>query len=795
MAAMAGSKRTWFPAERVGASWRGTQPGVEVAKVEARAPKPTLPLAHRLALLYLAAPLGVWLLGWFEWWVGAPLAALLALALRDVLRGPWRWSMSRAGIGLALAMLAWVLLFPAGGLFTPLGQDWMHSRAVLLDLGRGAWPTYLTEYVDRPEPLLRYHLGYTIVPGLVGKWFGAGALNWVVPLWTWTGAALLAVLFARGLPSLRAALLAVGVGMVLFSGADALQYMLREGPLDGALRFGERVGNRLSPLFLITSASPMFLDYLSNALQFRNSPHHFIAGGIGTMLLLQLRGQPRFLAVVGVVLVSCAFWTAFAALGLGLVALGLLIGNRLSRFLTWRNLLAAPVLGALVGLYFFAGDVRYPSGWLWDLYGSGWRMIGDVLALYLCEFLLLAVLVWWLRPPLLADRVFLAALLVLLAAPWYWYGDYDFSELTLRVVVPPLFVLGYHAARIVVARLPEVAAAAGPHGDRGASRFAFALLLAVLGIGALSALAEFATVLRRPAWLPYEQTRLTLALLSAKDADQRLARDPPAILRLLLRSHDNKGGTRGELVLRADYDLYLRGDLLVYARATCDVDFERTTRFFFRADGAGEDGQPTPRRFFQEFALRRAHFLRGHPCVHGRRLPAWAKGRVRLGQSVPGEGVVWEAEVLFDAGGSGAARVLRRSEDFFAARYHALRQAAVGVPAARAHFDVYVDGDRVVFAKTPCVVADTAAKFFAHAFPVRVESLPRHRRGAGFHNLDFRFGARGALVEGGCATAAPLPSYALRRLRVGQWSEPDDRIVWQAEVALAPAPPANGMAL
>lgn len=771
-----------LPAKGWGASWRATQRRAHGAEVAEGAAKPPLPLTHRLALLYLAVPLGVWLVGWFEWWAGVPLAALLALALWDAWRGPWRWSMSRAGVGLALAMLAWVLVFPVGGSFTPLGMDWLSHRGVLLDLGRGAWPTYLTEYVDRAEPLLRYHLGYFIVPGLLGKWFGAGALNWALPLWTWTGATMLAWLFARGLPSLRAALLAVGVGMVLFSGADALLYLLREGPVDGAARFWERVGNRLSPVFVITRESPMFLDYLSNALQFRNSPHHFLAGGIGAMLLLQLRRQPRFLAAVGVVLVSCAFWSALAALGLVLVALGLLVGNHLSRFLTWRNLLAAPVLGGLVGLYCFAGEADWPRGWLWELYGSGWRMVGDVLALYLCEFLLLAVLLWRLRPPLLRDPVFIAALLVLLVAPLYWYGDYDFSELTLRVVVPSLFVLGYHAARTLVARLPEVAAAAGPRA--GASRFAYALLLVALGVGALSALAEFATVLRRPGWLPYEQTRTTLQLLSVKDADQRVARQPPAILNLLLRKHDNKGGHRGELVLRADYDLYLRGALLVYARATCDVDFERTTRFFFRAAGAEEEGPPTlpakPGRLFQEFTLRPAHLRRGHPCVHGRRLPVWAKGRVRLGQSVAGEGVVWEAEVPLD--GAGAARVLRRSEDFFAARYHALRQAAVGTPAARARFEVYVGGDRVVFAKTPCLVADTTAKFFVHAFPVRVESLPRHRRDAGFDNLDFRFGERGALVDGGCATAAPLPPYALRRLRVGQWSEPDNRVVWQAEV-------------
>lgn len=758
-----------------------------------------LPLPHRLALLYLAAPLCIWLVGWFEWWFGAPLAALLAVALFGVLRGRLRPSISRSGIAVALLMLGFVLSFPAGGLFTPEGQDWVAHRALFLDLGRGAWPTYLTEYADRPAPLLRYYLGYYVVPGLLGKWLGAGALNWLVPLWTWTGVTLLAVLFVRGLPSLRAALLALVVGVALFSGMDALQYVLREGPVDGVSRFWERVSGRLSPVFLITRDRPMFLDYLSNALQFRNTPHHFLAGGLGALLIVQLRTQRRFLAVVGVLLVCCAFWSATVTVGLGVLAAGLFFGSvgAARRMLAWPNALAAPLLAGVLGLYFASGPLDFPRGWLWEIYSSGWRMVGDVLALYLCEFLLLAVLIWRVRPAVGRDPVFLAALLVLLAAPWYWYGDYDFSELTLRVVVPSLFVLAYHAARLVAARLPEVAAATAPPSGlgaqpAGASRFAFALLVAALGVGSLSALAEFATVLRRPGWLPYEQTRTTLQLSSVKDAGQRLAREPPALLNMLLRDHDNKGGAKGDLVLRADYDMYLRGNLLVYARAACDVDFERTTRFFLRAlranhaDATHAAGQPPPRRHL-EFALRRAHLRRGHPCVHGRRLPAWALRGFRLGQIVAGEGVVWEAEVPWPAGGPGVARVVRRSEAFFAARYRALRDAAVGVPAARARFDVYAAGDELIFAKAPCVPGDTAAKFFLHAFPVRSQSLPAHRREAGFDNWDFHFGARGAFAEGGCATAAALPSYALRHVRVGQWREPD--VVWQAEITLASASP------
>ena len=89
-----------------------------------------------------------------------------------------------------------------------------------MDLTRGGWPTYLVDYLNDSPPLLRYYLGWHMVPALLGRWLGPAALDWAVPLWTWCEAALVVLLFARGLPTLRAALAAVARFYVDFHPAD-----------------------------------------------------------------------------------------------------------------------------------------------------------------------------------------------------------------------------------------------------------------------------------------------------------------------------------------------------------------------------------------------------------------------------------------------------------------------------------------------------------------------------------------------------------------------------------------------
>ena len=51
-----------------------------------------LPLLHRLAIIYLMLPVAIWLVGWFEWWLGIPAVLLLAAAFWQAVSGSLRVS-------------------------------------------------------------------------------------------------------------------------------------------------------------------------------------------------------------------------------------------------------------------------------------------------------------------------------------------------------------------------------------------------------------------------------------------------------------------------------------------------------------------------------------------------------------------------------------------------------------------------------------------------------------------------------------------------------------------------------
>ena len=120
----------------------------------------------------------------------------------------------------------------------------------------------------------------------------------------------------------------------------------------------------------------------------------------------------------------------------------------------------------------------------------------------------------------------------------------------------------------------------------------------------------------------------------------------------------------------------------------------------------------------------------------------------------------------------------------YKSRYRQIQDTYAGLdnspPAARGRFDIYFNGDRVIYRKEQCAAADIADEFFLHLFPANPNDLPDDRREYGFDNLDFYFRSLGVMWDGKCLAVANLPDYEIARIRTGQYI-PGQEHLWKAE--------------
>lgn len=742
-----------------------------------------IPLEHRLAILYLMLPVVVWLVGWFAWWLGIPAALLLALGLWPVLK-PARlnrnWqaffdTLRRAArpttIALLLVAFAWVMATAAGGVFDVGNFDWIKHRAIFLDLSRGAWPVFLPTWVTDlavflpegetpPGHLLRYYLGFYIVPGLIGKALGAGALNWAVPLWTWCGVALIVLIFSRGYLGWKA--VAAAAILLFFSGIDIVTVALFEGlawfDVNVSMERWPRIGLGRNLLERNLSEDIKVL-YLSHVANMQWAPQHFIGGALYVLLLMQLRRNARFLAVSGIVVGASVFWSPFIAIGLLPFVAVMLFENRFRPFLRWQNLILAVPLFALLMGYLTAGTADIPRLWLWEIFE--WRLIARMLpVLYVTEFLLLAVLLSFVRPQLWRDGFFVVSLATLLLLPLYYYGLHN--DLVMRGLIPSLLLLSYFCAQAILGRQRSEA----KEGSNGRTAVFTGLLIATLGIGALGPVLSMvhANNNRDLGVLRYNQLGLGYSSAEAVGqpiVSQYLVEHVPGWYRALLReSAKTTTPVQSELLISSEFDVYLLdGEVLVYTKTPCtseDVEAQFIL-FVFPLEDLGN----VQRTLDFSFASG-AGFTIGETCVASRALPNFAFSHIRAGQYTPDRsGHIWVGNYY--------------SEEF---RHRVLSEA--GEPVVRSRFDVYISHGQLLYHKAMCSDDDIAAPFFYQVTPVDVADLPADRRQAGFQRIEFGFAEHGGRIGESCLIVRDLPDYEIVRIRSGQQVS-GDAPVWEGE--------------
>ena len=234
-------------------------------------------------------------------------------------------------------------------------------------------------------------------------------------------------------------------------------------------------------------------------------------------------------------------------------------------------------------------------------------------------------------------------------------------------------------------------------------------------------------------------------------------------------------GDYGEAASRGDFTIYADEEALVYLKEPCvPADVELGVKFFlhiFPDDTADLTRLGKPHSFNNaDFVFGDYGLDLGGKCVAIAPLPAYGIEYIRTGVvGAISEQVYWSVE-------------LNPNRDRYRAAYERIAAGEYGEAAARSDFAVYRAGDALVYLKEPCAAADGEAKFMLHIYPSDGADLPAGREEFGFANADFRFVERGALFEGKCVAVAPLPDYAIERIRTGQFVSGAGEL-WRAEFA------------
>ena len=233
-------------------------------------------------------------------------------------------------------------------------------------------------------------------------------------------------------------------------------------------------------------------------------------------------------------------------------------------------------------------------------------------------------------------------------------------------------------------------------------------------------------------------------------------------------------GDYGKPVAQSGFDVYMRDGALAYLKEDCAAGDE-DARFFLHIVPVDPADLPAVwrERGFEnlDFGFAEYGAYVGDDCVAARELPGYGIERVRTGQFVGGEGVVWSAE--FDPAAHAVAQAV----------YESIAAGEYGQPMAQADFDVYLRGNSLAYLKESCAEGDTYARFLLHIIPADPADLPAIWRERGFENLDFQFADHGARIDGKCVAERELPDYAIERIRTGQFVSGEGQL-WGAEFAV-----------
>ena len=225
-------------------------------------------------------------------------------------------------------------------------------------------------------------------------------------------------------------------------------------------------------------------------------------------------------------------------------------------------------------------------------------------------------------------------------------------------------------------------------------------------------------------------------------------------------------------VIRSDFDVYLEKGELMYVKSPCnsgDVD----ARIFLHVYPMREKDLPQERRESGfdnlDFALSERGLENELGCVGAIDLPEYPIVKIITGRLDEAGERIWDGSVVMS--------VLRARDDLREIQSRDIQ------PAIQSGFDVYLDGNKLTYIKSPCTEGDRDARFFLHVKPADANDLPQERKEHGFDNLDFVLQQNGGRIGDECLAEIQLPSYEISEITTGLLDEKGKRI-WDGKITI-----------
>lgn len=456
-----------------------------------------------LAASYIALPLILFMVTWLDPVTYPALLLLLgtmAVGFRSLAGRPGAVESSSCAVAV---LAACVLVKTSGVLGAPFAMkaDWTKHAAVMNTLSGAAWPTQLPD-----GGVLRYYTGFYLVPSFAARLLDADP-RLLLGIWFVIGMAIGLTLLMGALP-LRLAAPALLI-FVLASGWDAVGCLLT-GDIQCSPAHQERWSGAIAVNAVVT------------AVLWR--PSQLLPALILVPLIMALRSSRGAMWLLVPLLVACAYWGPFVAIGLApLVLHGVAPVIRARNWPDLRNdwllpfLLLSPAALLLV-LYLQADAAQIPLTLLWSYPNATihpWSFLwGLVIAIEVLPLVILPALSRGRLTGVHRTSLVFTCFVLLIV-----YGV--FGDLAINATLPFVILFGWETAYVaaqLAVRRGQVASSAGAlfgRPSRTPIHFGRTVAVLIVFLGAQTAIVEIGTSLSTPAYFNWSACTVQSGCVSA----------------------------------------------------------------------------------------------------------------------------------------------------------------------------------------------------------------------------------------------------------------------------------------